>query len=222
MAVAKAIQANPYREHLRQELRTRDAVKAEWREAADALAAAEELVKDGERPQHYLTKFLDRVRRLAARLQELDSYPRLLQNTCQDATLRSELAIARELKSHLAGEWNRAANEVSKRQEAWFAITAKLRQRLGPGATLPAGEEPPWTTDYGKQVEWCRIGDTLHIDESTQRMDPSNVAFFLGEWRAATAAVRGAESVRDAVGERLREASASVDEIRGRLMRSPI
>lgn len=222
MAVAKAPVENEYRAHLRAEMKTRDSVEKAWRAATVALKEAEALVESGDKARVYLTRFLADVNRLSSKLREIDSYPRLLMNSCQDPALKGELIVRREIKANLASEWQRAEHQVQARKEEQLKVAAKIRAKLGNAGTAVAGEPLPWEPGAMRYASWVRSGDELLFDPGQRQMDQSNAQHYLAEWQAATQAIRSAEAVRDSIAERMRDADTAVDETRRKMMRSPV
>ncbi len=214
------VEVNEYRLHLRQEMRTRDAVEKQWREACEALKMAEEMVRNGDKSPPYLTRFMAETRRLHDRMREIDGIPQLLRNSCQDHSLREKSEIAREVRNNLRREWMRGKNEVDEAAQKLDGIKRQISKKLGEGAELKDGDELPWKRLRDEQ--WAHCGSELFFSPNQSAFHSSNLADFQEQWIRRSRELKMAQANLRSISDRSDIADAEFDRLYDEMTNSPI
>lgn len=217
---AQPVEVNEYRFHLRQEMKTRDAVEQQWREACDALKLAEEMVRNGDKSPPYLTRFIAEVKRLNDKLREIDSIPQLLRNSCQDKSLREQSEIAREVRNNLRREWMRGKNEVDAAAQTLDGIKRSISKKLGEGAELNVGDELPWKRLRDEQ--WAYCGSELFFSPNQSAFHSSNLADFSEQWIRCFRELKMAQANLRSISDRSDAADAEFNRLYDEMLNSPI
>lgn len=217
---AQPVEVNGYRVHLLQEMKTRDAVEKQWREACDALKMAEEMVRSGDKSPPYLTRFMAEVKRLHDKMREIDSIPQLLRNSCQDQSLREQSEIAREVRNNLRREWMRGKNEVDGAAQTLDRIKRQISQKLGEGAELKEGEELPWKRF--REEQWAHCGSELFFSPNQSGFHISNLADFSEQWIRRSRELKMAQANLQSISDRSDIADAEFNRLYDEMINSPI